>query len=88
MPETGTSGSMSGDGKRGDAFAATALVLDSTHASGRAGLQPRRYKAFLIIPVSRASRSLRPQAARDTGSTEGDSRNFGGTEAPPFQTLG
>jgi hypothetical protein len=29
----------------------------SHHGSGRAGLQPRRYKAFLIIPVSRAPRS-------------------------------
>ena len=30
MRQIRTSGSMSGDGKRGDAFAATALVLDST----------------------------------------------------------
>ena len=29
----------------------------SHHGSGRAALQPRRYKAFLIIPVSRAPRS-------------------------------
>ncbi len=30
MPEMGTSGSMSGDGKRGGTRAATALILDST----------------------------------------------------------
>jgi len=33
------------------------LARTSQHGSGRAGLQPRRYKAFLIIPVSRAPRS-------------------------------
>ena len=36
-------------------------------AAGRAGLQPRRLRAFLIIPVSRAPRSLRLQAARGAG---------------------
>jgi len=30
MPETGTSGSMSGEGKRSGILAATALLLDST----------------------------------------------------------
>ena len=30
MPEIGTSGSMSGDGKRGDARVTTAPTLDST----------------------------------------------------------
>jgi hypothetical protein len=35
----------------------TALACISHHGSGRAGLQPRRYKAFLITPVSRAPRS-------------------------------
>jgi len=34
-----------------------ALARISRHGSGRAGLQPRRYKAFLIILVSRAPRS-------------------------------
>jgi hypothetical protein len=33
------------------------LARISHHGSGRAGLQPRRYKAFLIIPGSRAPRS-------------------------------
>jgi hypothetical protein len=33
------------------------LARISRHGSGRAGLQPRRYKAFLIIPLSRAPRS-------------------------------
>jgi hypothetical protein len=33
------------------------LARISHHGSGRAGLQPRRYKAFLIVPVSRAPRS-------------------------------
>jgi hypothetical protein len=33
------------------------LARISHHRSGRAGLQPRRYKAFLIVPVSRAPRS-------------------------------
>jgi len=36
---------------------ATCRAWISQHRSGRAGLQPRRYKAFLIIPVSRAPRS-------------------------------
>jgi hypothetical protein len=31
MPEMGTSGSMSGDGKRSGVLAAAALILDSTH---------------------------------------------------------
>ena len=33
------------------------LARISHHGSGRAGLQPRRHKAFLIIAVSRAPRS-------------------------------
>jgi len=41
MPETGTSGSMSGDGRRSGVLAATAFILDSTHGSGRAGLNSR-----------------------------------------------
>ena len=61
------------------------LAWISHHGSGRAGLQPRRYKAFLIIPVSRAPRSLQPQAARGTGPTEGGSHDSGGAEAPPFR---
>ena len=50
------------------------------HAVGRAGLQPRRYRAILIISESRAPRSLRPQAARGAGRTEGGRRGFGGAE--------
>ena len=56
------------------------LARTSQHGSGRAGLQPRRYKAFLIIPVSRACGT-----ARGAGPTEGWSRDFGGAEAPPFR---
>ena len=33
------------------------LARISHHGSGRAGLQPRRYKAFLIVPLPRAPRS-------------------------------
>jgi hypothetical protein len=62
-----------------------ALTRISHQGSGRAGLQPRRYKAFLIIPASRVPSSLQPQAARDTGPTESGSRDFGGAEAPPFR---
>jgi hypothetical protein len=40
------------------------LARISHHGSGRAGLQPRRYKAFLIIPVSRAPRSPAPAGLR------------------------
>jgi hypothetical protein len=36
---------------------AAVLTRISRHGSGRAGLQPRRYKPFLIIPVPRAPRS-------------------------------
>ena len=36
----------------------------SHHESGRAGLQPRRYKAFLIIAVSLAPRSPAPAGLR------------------------
>ncbi len=61
------------------------LTLNFHHGIGRAGLQPRRYKAFLIIPVLRAPRSLRLQAARGAERTEGRSRDFGGAEAPPFR---
>jgi hypothetical protein len=67
------------------AFLRNPLARICHHGSGRAGLQPRRYEAFLIIAVSRAPRSLRPQAARGTGPTEGGSRDFGGAEAPPFR---
>ena len=41
MREIRTSGSMSGDGKRGGFVAATAPILDSTDERGRAGLKPR-----------------------------------------------
>ena len=41
MREIRTSGSMSGDGKRGGFVAPTAPILDSTHGCGRAGLKPR-----------------------------------------------
>ena len=51
----------------------------------KGGLQPRRYKAFVTIPVSRAPRTLRRQAARGTGPTGGGSGDFGGAEAPPFR---
>ena len=61
------------------------LARISHHDFGRAGLQPRRWRAFLIIPVSRAPRSLRLQAARGAGRTKGWSRDFGGAEAPPFR---
>ena len=40
------------------------LARISHHGSGRAGLQPRRYKAFLIIPLSRAPRSPAPAGLR------------------------
>ena len=61
------------------------LVWASHHGIGGAGLQPRRYKTFQIIPVFRTPRSLRPQAARGAEPTEGGSRDFGGAEAPPFR---
>ena len=40
------------------------LARISHHDFGRAGLQPRRCSALMIIRMSRAPRSLRPQAAR------------------------
>ena len=55
------------------------LARTSQHGSGRAGLQPRRYKAFLIIPVSRAPRSPRRPAA----SCAGRGTNRG--REPPFR---
>jgi hypothetical protein len=58
----------------------------SHQGSGRAGLQPRRYKAFLINPVPRAPRSPASaglRGARDQLRAEG--RAFGGAEAPPFR---
>ena len=73
---------------------ATPLARISHHerilgrAPGRAGLQPRRYRAILIISESRAPRSLRRQAARGAGPTEGGGRGFGGAEAPPFRIRG
>jgi hypothetical protein len=59
----------------------------SHHGSGRAGLQPRRYRAFLIIAVSRAPRSPRRPAASCAGhgTNRGGSRDSGGAEAPPFR---
>ena len=39
MPETGTSGSMSGEGKRSGILAATALLLDSTERATRSGFE-------------------------------------------------
>ncbi|MGA9057408.1 MAG: hypothetical protein WB763_12960, partial [Terriglobia bacterium] len=58
----------------------------SHHGSGRAGLQPRRYKAFLIIPVSRAPRS--PSADGQRGAR--DQQRAGaaipaGLKPPPFR---
>jgi hypothetical protein len=40
------------------------LARISHHGSGRAGLQPRLYKAFLIIPASRTPRSPAPAGLR------------------------
>jgi len=71
MREIRTSGSMSGERKRSGDLAATAPLLDSTQGSGRAGLQPRRYKAFLIIPVPRAVSRLRNRAGHGTNGGRG-----------------
>ena len=48
MPETGTSGSMSGDGKRGVGHRpqVTALILDSTFASFRCAAEFGRYRSI------------------------------------------
>jgi hypothetical protein len=50
------------------------LARISHHGFGRAGLQPRRYKAFVIILVSRALQS--PRRLRGTRRTEGGEPRF------------
>jgi cbb3-type cytochrome oxidase cytochrome c subunit len=57
----------------------TPLIRISDDGFGRAGLQPRQYRPFLIIPVSRSLRSLRPQAAQGAGqkSESGDAVSAG-----------
>ena len=71
MPETGTSGSMSGAGKRSGLLVATAPHLDSTR---REAVGPRRRKGGALAPpkssasllfLPRLPHGLRPQAARE-----------------------
>src|SRR5271157_1477293 len=45
-------------------FSRAQITRISHHGSGRAGLQPRRYKALMIIPLSRAPRSPAPAGLR------------------------
>jgi len=59
------------------------LAHISHHGSGRAGLQPRRYKAFLIIPLPRAPRSPSADGLRGHGPKEGGDREFGGLKPRP-----
>jgi len=87
MPEIGTSGSMSGDGKRsvGHRPQATAPILDSTYSDGIAALR------HLWIILCRLAGALGHRAIRQTSvlrigsllnSQVNDFRAFGGREVP------
>jgi hypothetical protein len=66
------------------------LGRTSHHGSGRAGLQPRRYKAFLIIPPCRAPRSPAPAGLRGARDQQraGAAISAGLKPRPSGSTLG
>ena len=82
MPERGTSGSLSGDGKRSGVLAATALILDSTqraaagpgHWKGGA-LQAAEKPVWPVIPRSRRRRGISHCLENTQGEIPRSARN-------------